>query len=42
MDELTRQHARALGAYMAARMSGEQGDEELSRLKEIENEIQSL
>ena len=40
MEELTRRHARALGAYMAARMNGETAAAELKRLKDIETEIE--
>ena len=41
MEEQTRRHARALGAYMAARMNGQTAAEELKRLKDIETEIEN-
>jgi len=39
MDETIRRHARALGAYMAARMSGKDGRKEKQELERIEKEI---
>ena len=40
MRNIIKQHARALGEYMAARMSGQDGREQREKLEQIEREIE--